>query len=523
MKKLLLSLCLVFLGLNLMAAAPEVYDVFAEQQDDVVAITYHLLHPDEKMCNITVQASADGGLTYDIIPTALSGDIGIIEATAQGAEYHIYWTYGLDSVSSGTNYRVKVIADDDIPAIPGPNVVVLTAADLPFFVQMDESNLVMLLGAPPNYYALGTILIMAPTPQIPSGIMRKVVGSFVVGNLVYLETVSATLEEAFQQVQFEFSEPLKSSDIVSATPLLDGVTFLPPAKDFSLPTISLDVTIPLDDGVELTVNGELDITLGYDFSVKIGMFKGLYSLKAGGHGDVDTSIELGINGGFSVDKDIEIAEYTFAVISFMAGPVPVWMTPSISVVLQLEAGGGASITTTVSSTASFSAGVKYDKYASSKWSTYFDRTIDFDYDPPSLSVGLHASAAIGPQLELNLYSVAGPYVFAGGYLDLSADFLATPWWTLKGGFKVDAGVEFEVLSFELSWGVTVFDYSVILAQASTPPPQDVSQPTFSPGAGSYEAPRTSPFPVPPTEPPSITPLTARRPPNPQTSIPLPSP
>jgi len=166
----------------------------------------------------------------------------------------------------------------------------------------------------------------------------------------------------------------------------------------------------------------------------------------------------------------------------MTGPVPVWMTPSVAIVLELEAGGGASITTSVSANATLDAGVKYNKYGSPQWSTYESHGLSFGYEPPSLSVGLNASAAAGPQLELNLYSVAGPFIFAAGYLALDADILDDPWWTLTGGFKVDAGVEFEVLSYELEWGTTVFDYSVILAQATS---QQVAQPSFSPEGGDY--------------------------------------
>lgn len=80
--------------------------------------------------------------------------------------------------------------------------------------------------------------------------------------------------------------------------------------------------------------------------------------------------------------------------------------------------------------------------------------------------------------------MAGPFIFAGLYAELEADVFATPWWTLKGGFKADAGVEFEVLSVGFEWGTTIFDYSVILAQATT---DQVAQPSFSPGGANYAA------------------------------------
>ncbi|MDD4223854.1 MAG: chitobiase/beta-hexosaminidase C-terminal domain-containing protein [Candidatus Cloacimonetes bacterium] len=483
MKKTILTLAVLFAALALFAGAPEVTAVTASQQENLVVIDYYLAHPDELLCDVSVEISDDGGLTYGILPGpgSLSGDIGIVEATEQGAPRQIVWDYSQDGIPSGTNYRAKVIADDNIPAIPSPLTQVLTAADLPFFAHLDEMNLVLLNTAPVAYYTPGNILVMAPCPQIPSGLMRKVVSAYPQGNLIFIETVSAKLEEAFDQLQLNFSEPLKVSDVVSSKALVDGITFVPGAKDFSFP-FNLNVTIPLDDGVELTVSGDLTFTLGCDFSASVSFWNGLHKLKAGGHGEVDATIELEITGGFSVDKKIELYEQTFAMISFMAGPVPVWMTPSVAIVLELEAGGGASITTSVTANADFSAGVKYNKSNSPRWSTYSDYDLSFDYEPPSLSVGLNASVAAGPQLELNMYSVAGPFVFAAGYLALDADLLDIPWWTLMGGFKADAGVEFEVLSFELEWSATVFDYSIILAQAST---DQVAQPSFSPGGGDY--------------------------------------
>lgn len=483
MKKLVITLAAIFSALVLFAGAPEVTNVTATQQDEMVVIDYYLAHPDELLCMVSVEISADGGLSYGIVPSpgSLSGDIGIVEATEQGSPRQIVWDYSQDGIPSGTNYRAKVVADDNIPAIPSPLTHVLTAVDLPFFVHMDEANLVLLNSAPAPYYTPGNILVMAPCPQIPSGLMRKVVSFYFAGNLVYIETVNAKLEEAFDQIQLNFSEPVKVSDLVSSKALVDGITFVPGAKDFSFP-YNLNVTIPLDDGVEIKVTGEIEFTLGYDFSVSVGYFSGLTSLKMGGHGDVDATIELEITGGFSVDKKIELYEQNFALISFMTGPVPVWMTPSVAIVLELEAGGGASITTSVSANATLDAGVKYNKYGSPQWSTYESHGLSFGYEPPSLSVGLNASAAAGPQLELNLYSVAGPFIFAAGYLALDADILDDPWWTLTGGFKVDAGVEFEVLSYELEWGTTVFDYSVILAQATS---QQVAQPSFSPEGGDY--------------------------------------
>ncbi|HOY85037.1 MAG TPA: chitobiase/beta-hexosaminidase C-terminal domain-containing protein [Candidatus Syntrophosphaera sp.] len=488
MNKTILTLAALLSVLCLFAGAPEVTAVTASQQENLVVIDYYLAHPDELLCNVSVEISDDGGLSYGIVPSpgSLSGDIGILEATVQGAPRQIVWDYSQDGIPSGTNYRAKVVADDNIPVIVSPLTHVLTAADLPFIVHMDEMNLVLLNSAPAQYYTPGNILVMAPCPQIPSGLIRKVVSFYFSGNLVYLETVTATLEEAFDQVQLSFSGDLKASDMVSFGPLVDGVTYVPDGKDLSH-TFDLSFEMTTDEGVKLAVTGEVKITLGYDMSITVsGPFwdTKLSYLKAGGHGSVNATIGLEIGGELSVDKKVELGVINFAPITVWAGPVPIVLLPSVTLALELEAGVGASVTTSVTDIVTFSAGIKYDEDASAQWSPYGDAANSFSFNPPSLSTSLNASVAAGPQLELNLYSVAGPFIFAGLYAELEADVFATPWWTLKAGFKADAGVEVEVLGVGLEWGVTVFDYPITLASATT---DQVAQPSFSPGGANYAA------------------------------------
>ncbi len=477
MKKLIFTLVGLFTALALFAGAPEVTGVTASQQEGLVLIDYYLAHPDEMTCMVSVEISNDGGITYGIIPSpaSLSGAVGLVQATAQGAAYQIVWDYSQDGIPSGTNYRAKVIADDNV-VIPSPLTHVLTAVDLPFFANLDEMSMVLLNTAPVAYYTPGNILVMAPCAQIPSGLMRKVVNFSPAGNLICMETVTATLEEAFDQVRIDFSGDLKASDIVSFHPLVDGVTYVPGGKDLSH-TFNMNFEMTTDEGVKLAVSGEVTISLGHDLTITVsGPFwnKKLSYLQAGGHGDVDATIDLEIGGELSVDKKIELFEVVFATIYFQAGPVPVWMTPSVALVLELEAGVGASVTTSVRDSVYVAAGIEYDK---GEWSSYGTYDNHFSYEPPSLSTDLHASVAAGPQLELNLYSIAGPFLFTPLYLELKADILDSPWWVLMGGFKADAGVEVEVLGVGMEWGTTIFDVSDTLAHAET---EQVATPAFDP-------------------------------------------
>jgi formylglycine-generating enzyme required for sulfatase activity len=115
-----LAIFILFLTAGLLSAAPVLTNITAGQLYDQVLINYHLTHPDNLPCEISVQVSNDGGASYTIFPTALSGDVGTISTTASGAQYQINWNYISDGVGSGKNYRVKVIADDGAGEVAAP-------------------------------------------------------------------------------------------------------------------------------------------------------------------------------------------------------------------------------------------------------------------------------------------------------------------------------------------------------------------------------------------------------------------
>ena len=88
-----LAIFILFLTAGLLSAAPVLTNITAGQLYDQVLINYHLTHPDNLPCEISVQVSNDGGASYTIFPTALSGDVGTISTTASGAQYQINWNY----------------------------------------------------------------------------------------------------------------------------------------------------------------------------------------------------------------------------------------------------------------------------------------------------------------------------------------------------------------------------------------------------------------------------------------------
>ena len=105
-------------------SAPVVGNVSVSQRTDgsgMVDISYTLSDADNNRCTITVLASSDGGSTWTITPSpsALSGDLTNVSPGSR----HITWNSKLDQPGIfGSNYRIKIIADDGV--VDGPTGMV---------------------------------------------------------------------------------------------------------------------------------------------------------------------------------------------------------------------------------------------------------------------------------------------------------------------------------------------------------------------------------------------------------------
>ena len=100
-------------------SGPVVNNVTVSQRTDgsgTVDIYYTLSDADNDRCTVSIEVSDDGGGSWNVTATDLSGDIG--ENISPGGR-HITWYSKTDLPGAyGTNYRVKVIADDGV--VDGP-------------------------------------------------------------------------------------------------------------------------------------------------------------------------------------------------------------------------------------------------------------------------------------------------------------------------------------------------------------------------------------------------------------------
>ena len=107
---------------------PVVSNVAASQRTDgskLVDIWYDLFDANGELCDISFKLSADGGASYDIIPSPanLSGDFG--DDLPSGTGKHIVWNAGAESYTLDSSYLYRVYADDgSSPPMPENFVLV---------------------------------------------------------------------------------------------------------------------------------------------------------------------------------------------------------------------------------------------------------------------------------------------------------------------------------------------------------------------------------------------------------------
>ncbi len=380
--------------------------------------------------------------------------------------------------------KKKPTEPEEGETVVADEAVVLDETEAESIIEVTDDQIVLPAGTSPDIYQNGKVIVSGISDAAPYGLLRKVESSSTQNGQIVVNTSQARLVDAFDQLDFHTTQSLKTTDIVSSEALTDGVRFVHDSKNPYNYHYIIDEEFNVGNNVTMYVDGELDLTLGYELAAKISLLRGLQYIKAGSFVTSEGDLELNVDGRFNYQRSVELIRHDFAPVVFVvpaAPPVPIVLVPRVTIILNIDAYGEAHVTATVSASASVEAGLEYQK---PNWTSYYEKDLGFDYDIPVVDASMNATVDAGPRFEINLYGIAGPWAHARGILNLDADINATPWWTLTGGYMVDAGVHFNVFDYgESATMPNIINHSVVLAQASQ---NQVATPTFNPpGGGAY--------------------------------------
>jgi hypothetical protein len=291
------------------------------------------------------------------------------------------------------------------------------------------------------------VVVVGVTDKTPYGLLRKVTALAEQDGQIIVETQPATLEDAIEQADINVSKDL-TQEINTANPLKPGVSIqnMQPMAGGSF-FINMDNVVLYDaDGDEDTTddqikaNGSIALQPSFEFNAQIRDYK-LQSLIFK-NTTIETA-EIGISAEvdlLSFKKEISIAKYTFSPIPVPVGPVTVVLVPILTVNVGIDGSVSIGISTGVTQEATLTVGLEFED---GNWGTINDFTNEFKFKEPNIDMPVSVKAYTGPQLNIMIYGVVGPYSEINGYLKLAIEQSSL---NLYGGLFAKAGVSLEVLS-----------------------------------------------------------------------------
>jgi len=309
-----------------------------------------------------------------------------------------------------------------------------------------------------------------------NGDIRKIISIRKYQDKYYFKTRQATIEEAFEYLDLSYRDFLKPAEIKNQDGI-QGVRLVNSKDSSDEFNVKLDnVVLAAFDGNPNTtqdriiVNGLMKFTSEIDFLIKSENYS-LKELKFVENINKTSDFELKISSSFNLNipipftKNIKLAEWTFTPITI--GPVV--FTPIISVVVGIKATATGHLKINTSQKISYSGGLHY---LNGRW-TPISRLSGKSFlgNVAFLGADANLKTYLGPQLKLNFYNVAGPYINGFGYLKLTGTLLNPKPpvidWALRGGLEANTGVSIKIFSFfKKDFNKNLIDYGILISHGT---------------------------------------------------------
>ncbi len=354
--------------------------------------------------------------------------------------------------------------------------------------------------------AAGDVLVSDAIPAAPDGFLRKVSAMHVEGNRVIVETVDAELVEAVHEGHLAVVKELKPEDIRS-TWLYPGVAFngsttarqnsphlasLVPVST-SLRPSAFSYTIDTDFGtggrVKVVGNASLEPKLEADVNIScndkiFGACAEIPDLNFMTRIAILENVSLAVKGdATSFNKRIEIARHDFKPLTFWIGPVPVVLTPILSVYLQGDGILTSKVEYAIGQKLTLAAGFSYNSDTGFK--DLSEASFDFLKPSPTFTKQVDLRGVVGGEFKLLLYGVLGPFASLEAGPRFRANVLGLPsepnvLWRAEGCIWLFAGID-SVKVIKLRYQKELYKACATFAQGLNQPPSVSIQ---SPNAGS---------------------------------------
>lgn len=435
---------------------------------NAVTKTWHLL---ARAGDGTVaeQRSANGGLKWTapvrigsgaatgVGVTANSG--GQLDAVALDATGRL-----LRAGYNGRNWGLFQIVE---PLVVAPATAVLPGAAVASVSGEPTGPQTVAIDDPGAVPQPGEIIVASSTTAAPNGLLAKVVSvDKQADGTATVTTAPAKLTEAVPSGSINVPITLSAADVVQ-----------PPGRGSAAAADPLDQRISKNftcsGSVSASITGSVRISPAFELNASWNVSHGVEEVTFTGGVTEDASLRAAIDAQAScrlsptplLDDPIR-----FRPIVFLAGPIPIVITPELQLYLDASGEVTASVAVEARQKAEATAGLRWKGGAIGPIAKLSNT---FTYTPPTPAGTLSLEAGVAPKFSFLLYGVAGPRLDTRVHVRLDADSAADPAWTLRAG--ITAGVELVVPQLDIAQGKSdVIKFEKVLAQGA---------PTVEPPAG----------------------------------------
>ncbi len=370
------------------------------------------------------------GLVKGRVPEVVKDEFQSISISASDGKANAQQNYNLSIKNLFNNH---IISQPDMPGIT-----------------IGENSISF---ATPVDYAAGDFVAAGITDKTPEGLLRKVVS--VSQDKRKVSTQQGTLDEAAKYGLISYSGSLSPAEIASSS-MLNGMVFLKSQNpnDLSFVVNFKDVVLYDADGNEdtktdqLIANGKLSFSADFDFSFTIENHS-VANISFKNKTIMNSQLTISSNLlGLSNVLETKVAE--FKLKPLVAGylptvpPIPVILVPHVGIYAGIDPSKINPLSLSVKENAILETSVSY-------WGGSlipgFDFTNDFEFSNPVLDKEIDLSVYTGPNIDVLLYGIAGPFAGIRGKIRLHS---TDKKWEIYGGLEALLGIKTDILSKHVS-------------------------------------------------------------------------